>query len=141
EGVRQHFAWAMAAFVALFLRRQGCSSGGFRGSLGAVVMLTCTAVLATGVACAPSTAASLFGCTSRRHIPTRRTWAALCCQASAQRSLQTAFRNVSSGLTLARLQCMPAPFRRASTTTLLALSTIPLPIGQPAACKVGYCIC
>jgi len=44
----------------------------------------------------------------------------------------TAFRNARSGLTLNRLQCMPAPFSRASTTTLLALSTMPLPIGQPA---------
>jgi hypothetical protein len=32
---------------------------------------------------------------------------------------------------------MPAPFSRASTTSLFALSTAPLPIGQPCARKSG----
>jgi hypothetical protein len=36
-------------------------------------------------------AASLLGCTGRRQIPARRMCAALCCQASAQRSLHSAF--------------------------------------------------
>src|SRR5262249_37943703 len=39
-----------------------------------------------------------------------------------------------------RCQCMPAPLRRASTTSLLALSTMPEPRGQPSRRNCGYCI-
>jgi hypothetical protein len=69
----------------------------------------------------------------------RRSQAALCVHACSQRSLQAALRKTSSGLTLGRAHCMPAPLSRASTTSLLALSTLPLPRGQPAAAKAGYC--
>src|SRR5918992_430207 len=50
-------------------------------------------------------------------------------QASSQRSAQTTVRRASIGSTLAGAQCIPLPFRRSWTTTLLALSTMPLPIG------------
>ena len=40
-------------------------------------------------------------------------------------------------MTFTSAQCMPAPFGRSSTTSLLALSTMPLPIGQPSARKRG----
>src|SRR6187549_1187939 len=50
-------------------------------------------------------------------------------QASSQRSAQTMVRRASIGSTWAAAQCMPLPLRRAWTTTLLALSTMPLPIG------------
>jgi len=59
---------------------------------------------------------------------------------SSQRSLHTAFRSASSGFTFTSAQCMPSPFNRSSTTSLCALSTMPLPIGQPSARKRGYCI-
>src|SRR3989442_8737597 len=59
--------------------------------------------------------------------------ALLVCHLSCQHSLHTALRKTSIGLTLGRAQCMPAPFKGASTTTLLALSTMPDPIGQPCA--------
>jgi hypothetical protein len=48
---------------------------------------------------------------------------------SAQRPLHATVRSATSGLTCARAQCMPLPFSRTSTTTLLALSVLPLPIG------------
>lgn len=57
----------------------------------------------------------------------------LCCQVSLQRSLHTALRKMSRGLTFSRFQCIPAPLSRASTTSLLAFSTSPEPMGQPAA--------
>lgn len=69
----------------------------------------------------------------------RRRVVLVAAQVSSQRSLQTALRSASRGLTLARSQCMPAPLRRASTTSLFALSTTPLPMGHPFAWKVGYC--
>ena len=69
---------------------------------------------------------------------------AVCFHACSQRSLQAALRQTSRGLTVGRAQGMaqgmPAPLRRASTTSVLALSTLPLPLGQPAAVKVGYCM-
>lgn len=49
------------------------------------------------------------------------------------RSLQALRRKASRGLTCAGAQCRPAPLSRACITTLLPLSTIPEPIGQPAA--------
>lgn len=55
------------------------------------------------------------------------------CQVSSQPSLHTALRSSNMGLTFFRSQCIPAPLSRASTTSLLALSTMPDPIGQPAA--------
>ena len=58
----------------------------------------------------------------------RACWA-ICGQASAHRSLQAMVRRATSGFTYGRAQCMPAPFSRLSTTTLLALSTLPLPMG------------
>ena len=58
-------------------------------------------------------------------------------QACAHRSLQTILRKANIGLTCERAQCIPAPFNLASTTSLLALSTAPLPMGQPCSRKVG----
>ena len=58
-------------------------------------------------------------------------------QASSHRPEQSAPRSASSGLTLGSAHRRPAPFSRASTTTLLALSTMPLPIGKPWARKVA----
>src|SRR5215210_7294973 len=55
--------------------------------------------------------------------------AAIWGQASSQRSAQTTVRSASIGSTLAGAQCIPLPLSRSSTTTLLALSTMPLPIG------------
>ncbi|MDQ2786227.1 MAG: AbrB/MazE/SpoVT family DNA-binding domain-containing protein [Chloroflexota bacterium] len=52
---------------------------------------------------------------------------------SAQRCEQTSARNATIRLTFLRAQCIPLPFKRASTTSLFALSTTPLPIGYPAA--------
>jgi hypothetical protein len=57
-----------------------------------------------------------------------------------QRSLQTASRSASKGLTFLRSQCIPGPFSRAWTTSLLALSTMPEPIGQPCARRIVACI-
>jgi hypothetical protein len=59
------------------------------------------------------------------------------CQVSSQRSLQTPLRKASMELTLVGSQCIPAPLRRASTTSLFALSTEPDPIGQPCWRKRG----
>ena len=55
----------------------------------------------------------------------------MCGQASAHRSEQATVRNATSGFTCERAQCIPLPFSRASTTSLLALSTLPLPMGNP----------
>ncbi len=66
----------------------------------------------------------------------RRRVAAMCGQSSSQRSLQTRLRNASMGLTWARAQCMPLPLSRASTTSLLPLSTAPSPIGQDLSRRV-----
>jgi hypothetical protein len=49
--------------------------------------------------------------------------------AAAQRSLHATVRSAPSGLTWVRAQRIPAPFRRAWTTSLLALSTLPRPRG------------
>ena len=56
-----------------------------------------------------------------------------CCHASSQRSLQTAVRKASMGFTWVGPQRMPAPLSRACITTLLPLSTMPEPMGHPAA--------
>ena len=69
----------------------------------------------------------------RKHSNCWCWWVRICERASAQRSLHRALRRVSIGLTLSRAQCMPAPFSRASTTTLFPLSTAPLPMGHPCA--------
>src|SRR5581483_12493827 len=61
----------------------------------------------------------------------RRCWLAVC-QVSCHRSFHTPLRKASMGFTFVRSHRMPEPLRRASTTSLLALSTIPEPIGQPA---------
>src|SRR5258708_801368 len=52
-------------------------------------------------------------------------------QTSAQRLVHATVRSATSGLTCWRAQCIPLPFSRTSTTTLLALSVLPLPIGYP----------
>src|SRR5262249_51688761 len=57
--------------------------------------------------------------------------AAIWVQASRQRSLHTAPRRATMGLTWSAAQRRPAPLSRASTTVLLALSTMPLPMGKP----------
>ena len=62
----------------------------------------------------------------------RCTWLT-CCHASSQRSLHTAVRKASIGLTWVGPQRMPAPLSRACITTLLPLSTMPEPMGHPAA--------
>src|SRR5215207_9888012 len=62
---------------------------------------------------------------ARRRVP------AMTAHASAHRSEQTAPRNATIGVTLPAAQRRPAPFSRASTTSLLALSTMPLPMGKP----------
>ena len=48
---------------------------------------------------------------------------------SPQRLLQDIPRRASIGFTLTLAQCIPLPFNRFSTTSLLALSTHPLPMG------------
>jgi hypothetical protein len=55
----------------------------------------------------------------------------MCGHASLQRSEQAMVRNATTAFTCERAQRMPLPFSRASTTNLLALSTLPLPIGKP----------
>ena len=45
------------------------------------------------------------------------------------------------GFTCSLAQCIPEPLSRASTTSLLALSTAPLPIGYPLAWNSAYLIC
>ena len=62
------------------------------------------------------------------------------CHVSCHRSFQTPLRKASIGFTCLRSHRIPVPLRRASTTSLLALSTIPEPIGQPARRKSGYCM-
>src|SRR5262249_49896555 len=62
---------------------------------------------------------------------------AICGQASSQRSLQATLRKAAIGLTFPLAQCIPACFIRAWMTTLLALSTRPLPIGYPSRRIVG----
>jgi hypothetical protein len=54
-------------------------------------------------------------------------------QVSDQRLAQATVRSAIIGSTSARAQRMPLLLRRASTTTLFALSVLPLPIGYPAA--------
>jgi transposase len=49
--------------------------------------------------------------------------------ACAQRSLLATVRSATSGLTCGRAHRMPAPLRRAWSTSVLALSTLPLPRG------------
>jgi hypothetical protein len=61
-------------------------------------------------------------------------------QVSCQRSLQTPLQKVSIGFTCVRSHRIPLPFKRASTTRVLARSTIPEPMGQPARRKVGDCM-
>ena len=58
-------------------------------------------------------------------------------QASSHRPEQSAPRSATRGLTLATAQRRPAPLSRASTTVLLALSTLPLPSGKRAARKAA----
>jgi hypothetical protein len=48
---------------------------------------------------------------------------------SVQRLAQATVHNATNGLTFARAQCIPLPLSRTSTTTLFALSVLPLPIG------------
>src|SRR4051794_4817674 len=69
----------------------------------------------------------------------RRRAAAIWVHVASQRPEHTAPRNATNGLTLASAQRRPAPLRRASTTVLLALSTMPLPMGKPWARKRAYC--
>jgi hypothetical protein len=65
----------------------------------------------------------------------RLAWACCCHrfriadQPSSQRSFQARLRMASMALTYSSAQRMPAPFRRLCTTSLLALSTLPLPMG------------
>ena len=78
----------------------------------------------------------------------RRAWLRACrsaphraqmrAQLSVHRSLHAAARKATIGFTLARAQCIPLPLSRASTTSLFALSTIPLPMGYPAARNCAY---
>ena len=49
--------------------------------------------------------------------------------AQAVAAPQTMFRSGMHWASCARAQCIPLPFRRASTTSLLARSTAPLPMG------------
>src|SRR5215213_6612702 len=69
-----------------------------------------------------------------------RSWVVTLPHASSQRSLHSAPRSASIGSTCAGAQCIPGPLSRASTTSLFALSTAPLPIGRPAAAKSAYAI-
>lgn len=62
------------------------------------------------------------------------------CQVCVQRSVMTALRKTSMGFTFSRFQCMPAPVSRTSTTNVVALSTMPEPLGHPAAWKAGDCM-
>src|SRR5439155_63519 len=74
----------------------------------------------------PAVAWRAARCCARACARSARCCCSICAHAAAQRSLQTAARMATSGLTLARAQCMPLPLSRASTTSLLALSTMPL---------------
>ena len=51
--------------------------------------------------------------------------------APVRRSEQAIVNNATSALTCERAQCIRPPFSRASTTNLLALSALPLPMGKP----------
>jgi hypothetical protein len=86
-------------------RRHGCSGGGRYGTLG---------VLGGGGRLA-------LWCCTRRCQACCRTRSTICGQASAHRSLQATVRKATIRLTWARAQCIPAPFSRRSTTSLLAL--------------------
>ena len=99
----------------------------------------------TGTGTAPCWAEALVALwTSRRAAERRfgsaRSQLAISGQASSHRSLQAMFRKATMGSTFRRSQCIPAPFSLASTTSLLALSTIPLPMGYPAATNSAYLI-
>ena len=54
----------------------------------------------------------------------------------AQRSLHTILRKPSIGFTWGHAQCITPPFNLASTTSLLPLSTTPLPMGVIGGGKV-----
>jgi hypothetical protein len=58
-------------------------------------------------------------------------------QAVAQRPLATIARNATIASAWSRVQCMPASLSRTSITSLLALSTQPLPIGSPLAANAA----
>ena len=62
-------------------------------------------------------------------------------QASPHRPLQTSVRRANMGSTFFLAQCIPEPLSRASTTSLLALSTAPLPMGYPCAWNSAYLVC
>ena len=62
-------------------------------------------------------------------------------QTSSHRSLQTTVRRANIGSTFCLAQCIPGPLSRASTTSLLALSTAPLPMGYSWAWNSAYLIC
>ena len=62
-------------------------------------------------------------------------------QTSCHRPLQTTVRRATMGFTCSLAQCIPKPLSRASTTSLLALSTAPLPMGRPLARNSAYLIC
>src|SRR2546421_589955 len=69
-----------------------------------------------------------------------RRWRNACFLVSSHRLLHSPVLKASMGFTLRGSQCMPGPSIRDCTTCVLALSALPLPIGQPSARKRGYCI-
>jgi hypothetical protein len=109
--------------------RRGVGGGiGGGGSAGTCLRASCNASCRCAV-----------GWWRRRVSRSRRCLLAVS-HVSCHRSLQTPLRKASIEFTFLRSHRIPVPLRRASTTSLLALSTIPEPIGQPAWRKVGYCI-